>query len=46
VRRNTGILGKVKITSVSIEGAIANAVSSFPGLKPQAGDDLILDPME
>jgi hypothetical protein len=46
VRRNTGILGKIKIESISMEGVIANPVTAFPGPKPQAGDDLIIDPME
>lgn len=44
VRRNTGILGKLRVGEMSIEGAIANPVSSFPEARPQAGDELILEP--
>jgi hypothetical protein len=47
VRRKTGILGKLKIDSITIEGAIANPVTTFPnGIQPEPGDDLIMDPME
>lgn len=47
VRRKTGILGKLKVDSITIEGAIANPVTAFPdGATPQPGDDLIMDPME
>ena len=44
VRRNSGILGRLKVGDVSSEGAIANAVSQFGGVKPAAGDELILEP--
>jgi hypothetical protein len=44
VRRNSGILGRLKVGDVSAEGAIANAVSQFGGVKPAAGDELILEP--
>ena len=44
VRRNSGILGRLKVGEVSAEGAIANAVSQFGGVKPAAGDELILEP--
>jgi len=44
VRRNTGILGRLKIGEISIEGAIASPVGAFPEAKPQAGDELILEP--
>lgn len=44
VRRNTGILGKLRVGDMSIEGAIANPVSNFPEARPQAGDELILEP--
>ncbi|MEK7952756.1 hypothetical protein [Luteolibacter soli] len=44
LRRKTGILGRLKIGDVNIEGAIANPVSAFTETRPQAGDELILDP--
>lgn len=44
VRRNSGILGRLKVSEVTPEGGIANAQGQFPGVKPQAGDDLILEP--
>lgn len=44
IRRNTGILGRLRIGELSIEGAIANPVGTFPEARPQAGDELILEP--
>jgi hypothetical protein len=44
VRRNTGILGRLRVGEMSIEGAIANPVGTFPEARPQAGDELILEP--
>ncbi len=44
VRRNSGILGRLKVAEVTPEGGIANAMGQFPGVKPQAGDELILEP--
>lgn len=44
VRRNTGILGRLRVGEMSIEGAIANPIGSFPEARPQAGDELILEP--
>jgi phage host-nuclease inhibitor protein Gam len=44
VRRNTGILGKLRVGEMSIEGAIANPVAAFPDARPQPGDELILEP--
>lgn len=44
VRRNSGILGRLKVAEVSPEGGIANAMGQFPGVKPQVGDELILEP--
>lgn len=44
IRRNTGILGRLKVGEMSIEGAIANPVGVFPEARPQAGDELILEP--
>jgi len=43
IRRNGGILGKLKVTEVSIDGAVANPVTAFGEVKPQPGDELILD---
>lgn len=45
VRRNAGILGRLKVGEMSIEGAIATPMGSFPEAKPQPGDELILDPL-
>jgi polyhydroxyalkanoate synthesis regulator phasin len=45
VRRNSGILGRLKVGEISIEGAIATPMGTFPEAKPQPGDELILDPM-
>ena len=43
IRRNGGILGKLQVGDVSIEGAIANPVAPFTEAQPQVGDELILD---
>jgi hypothetical protein len=44
IRRNTGILGRLRVGEMSIEGAIANPIGTFPEARPQAGDELILEP--
>jgi hypothetical protein len=44
LRRNTGILGRLRVDDVSIEGAIANPITPFTETRPQAGDELILEP--
>lgn len=44
IRRNTGILGRLRVGELSIEGAIANPIGTFPEARPQAGDELILEP--
>ncbi len=44
IRRNTGILGRVKISDVTAEGAIASPMPGFGQVPPQAGDDLIIPP--
>lgn len=44
VRRGSGILGKLKVSEVTPEGALANAVSVFGEVKPKAGDELIVEP--
>lgn len=44
IRRQTGILGQLKVTDVTPEGAIANPMSGFGPVKPVSGDELILPP--
>lgn len=44
IRRKTGILGQLKVSEVSAEGAIASPLPGFGPIKPQVGDDLILPP--
>lgn len=44
IRRNTGILGKLKITSVSADGAIGSPMPGFGPVVPEAGDELIIEP--
>lgn len=44
LRRNTGILGRLKVGEITIEGAIASPMGSFGESQPQAGDELILEP--
>lgn len=44
IRRNSGILGQLKVTEVSPEGAIANPMPGFGLTKPQPGDELINPP--
>ena len=44
IRRKTGILGQLKVSDVTAEGAIANPLAGFGPVKPQAGDELILPP--
>lgn len=44
IRRNTGILGRVKISDVTPEGAIASPMPGFGQVPPQAGDELIIPP--
>ena len=44
IRRKTGILGQLKVSDVTAEGAIANPISDFGSVKPVAGDELILPP--
>jgi hypothetical protein len=43
IRRNGGILGKLRVSEVTIEGALANPVTAFGEVKPQPGDELILE---
>lgn len=44
IRRNTGILGRLKITDVTAEGAIASPMPGFGPVDPKAGDELIIPP--
>jgi hypothetical protein len=44
VRRNTGILGRLKVGEVTMEGGIANPVGSFGDSPPEPGDELIMEP--
>ena len=44
IRRKTGILGQLKVSDVTAEGAIANPLPGFGPVKPQVGDELILPP--
>lgn len=44
IRRKTGILGQLKVSDVTIEGAIANPLPGFGPVSPQPGDELILPP--
>lgn len=43
IRRNGGILGKLRVGEVTIEGAVANPVTRFDEVKPEVGDELILN---
>lgn len=44
IRRNNGILGRLKIVEITAEGTLANPVGIFQELKPQKGDLLIIEP--
>ena len=44
IRRKTGILGQLKVSDVSAEGAIASPLPGFGPVQPQIGDELILPP--
>ena len=44
IRRKTGILGQVKVSDISPDGAIANPLPGYGPIKPQVGDELILPP--
>lgn len=44
IRRKTGILGQLKVSDITSEGAIANPLPGFGQVKPQVGDELILPP--
>ncbi|MFK7851919.1 MAG: hypothetical protein AB8D78_13165 [Akkermansiaceae bacterium] len=44
IRRNTGILGRLKITDVTNEGAIGSPMPGFGPIDPEPGDELIIPP--
>ena len=44
IRRNTGILGQLKITNVEGGGAVASPLPGFGTVAPVPGDELILPP--
>jgi hypothetical protein len=44
IRRNNGILGRLKIETITAEGTLANPVTAFQELKPRKGDLLIIEP--
>ncbi|MCW1923561.1 hypothetical protein OKA05_13435 [Luteolibacter arcticus] len=44
VRRNSGILGKLKVSEVAPEGALASPTAVFGQVKPKVGDELIVEP--
>lgn len=44
IRRNTGILGRVKVSDVTAEGAVASPMPGFGQIEPQVGDELIIPP--
>lgn len=44
IRRNTGILGRVQVTDVTPEGAVASPMPGYGQIEPQAGDELIIPP--
>ncbi len=46
IRRNTGILGTVKISDVTAEGAIASPMPGFGPVEPKVGDELIIPPQD
>lgn len=44
IRRNTGVIGQIRVSEITVEGAIGNLLPGFGNFKPQAGDELILPP--
>lgn len=43
IRRNGGILGKLRVGEITAEGAVGNPITAFTEVKPQPGDELILE---
>jgi hypothetical protein len=44
IRRQTGILGKLKVSEVTAEGGVADPLPGFGPAQPKVGDELILPP--
>lgn len=44
IRRKTGIIGQIKVSEITPEGAIGNLLPGFGQFKPQPGDELVLPP--
>jgi hypothetical protein len=44
IRRKTGILGQLKVTSIEGNEAVASPLPGFGPIQPEAGDELILPP--
>lgn len=44
VRRGTGLLGKLKVSEVAPEGALASPTAVFGEVKPKVGDEVIVEP--
>ena len=44
IRRKTGILGQIKVTSIEGGEAVASPLPGFGTIPPEAGDELILPP--
>ena len=44
IRRKTGILGQIKVTSIEAGEAIASPLPGFGPIRPDVGDELILPP--
>lgn len=44
IRRKTGIVGQIKVSEITNEGAIGNPLPGFGNFKPEPGDELILPP--
>ena len=44
IRRKTGILGQLKVTSIEGTEAVASPLPGFGPIQPEAGDELILPP--
>lgn len=44
IRRETGILGRLKITDISASGAIGSPMPGFGPVVPEVGDELIIAP--
>lgn len=44
IRRKTGVVGQIRVSEISADGAIGNILPGFGNFKPEPGDDLILPP--